>query len=95
MLQFVGDLIDDGAGEPVGAAVALPVGVHLQRFHGQHVAHAAFLTLESADVGLTLGRIAAPGAVALKVLALAQDRPSLFRTCPNSVHIVTSNYSQI
>jgi len=38
------------------------------------------LTLESAQIGLTFGRIAASGAVAFKELILAQIRPSLFGT---------------
>ena len=52
------------------------------------------LTLEGAQVGLTFGRIAASGAVALKVLSLAQKCPSVFGTC-SIQFIVSSNKSKL
>ena len=32
LMQFVGDLVDVGGGEPVSAVVAFPVEVRVQRF---------------------------------------------------------------
>ena len=79
--ELIVDSGDDGGVEAVRAAVASPVGVLLQRFQRQDVAHRAFLTLESAQIGAALGRVGTPGAVAFKELTLAQSGPPLHCTC--------------
>ena len=92
--QFAKGEFDFEVGESVRTVIAFPVRVMVQRFHRQHVSLWAHLTFESAQIGLTFGRIAASDAVAFKELIIAQNLPPLFGTCSIQL-VVNSNTSRI